>query len=194
MSFAQLQTDIANFTHRADLAAVIPTFIKSAEAEFNNKLKTRDMETAFAETALTDGAVALPSDFESWKVVWTTTNGNRTLKAATNEYIRARPSNTNAPIYYGLENSNLICWPSGGSVAGIYYQTIPNMADNDTNWLYESRPDVYLYEALRHANIYMKNANDAAQYAALSQSIIQDIQSKSNAQLISGGPLSARVR
>lgn len=194
MNYAQLQSDIAEWSHRADLGGAIPSFIKNAEAEFNQRLRVRDMETAFAEVALIDGATALPSDFESWKVVWTTTDQQNTLTAATNEYIRTQTANACAPVYYALEGDSMICHPTAGSVAGIYYQKIPDLQTNDTNWLYQSRPDVYLYESLRHAHIYMKNAEQAAQYAALSRSILDDIQGKSNAQLISGGSLSARVR
>lgn len=194
MSYTTLQSDIASWAKRDDLGAIIPACIKSAEAVFNSRLATRQMEASFAETALTDGAVALPSDFECWKVVWTTTNQQKTLQVASNEFIRTQPTNANAPVYYALENDSMICYPTAGSVAGIYYQTIPDMQTNDSNWLYTSRPDLYLYESLRHAHIYMKNSERAAEYAALSQFIIDEINSKNKAQQISGGNLSARVR
>lgn len=194
MSYSTLQANIADYMHRADLTAVIPTFIKSAEAEFNNKLRVRSMEASFAETVLVDGATALPSDFEAWKVVWTTTNGNRTLKAVTNEYIRTQETNANKPIYFALEGSNLLCYPTAGSVAGIYYQTIPDLQTNTDNWLETERPDLYLFECLRHANIYTKNREGAEAYNFLSKGIIDELNSASAAESISGGKLSARVR
>lgn len=194
MSYTSLQTDIAEWMHRADLGNVIPSFIKSAEAEFNLKLRVRQMEASFSETVLTDGAVALPSDFKAWKAVWTTTDQQNTLKATTNEFIRTQPNNASAPRYYALEGTNMICYPTAGSVAGIYYQKIPDLMTNENNWLETARPDLYLYESLRHACIFTQNAEKAREYAALSSFIIDQLISENNAEMISGGALTARVR
>ena len=147
MSYATLTANIAAWTHRADLATVYSSFVASAEAEFNDKLRVRQMEVAYPETALVDGATTLPNGFESWKVLYETSR-NTTLKPKTNEFVRAQEALARVPVYFALEGVNTIYWPSAGSVKGTYYQSIPSLEANSTNWLETARPDVALWRQL----------------------------------------------
>jgi len=166
----------------------------NAEATFNMKLRTRQMESAFAEVALIDGVAPLPADFNAFKGLWTTSSPITSLKVTTNEYIRSQNSNAAAPAYFALEGSNVLCYPTAGSVKGIYYQTIPALAVSSTNWLDDAHHDLYLFECLRQASIYAKNEQAAIAYGGMADKLLNTLISTDKAQSISGGPLSARNR
>ena len=42
-------------------------------------------------------------------------------------------------------------------LALTYYASIPALADDDTNWLLDKAPDLYLYASLLEAAPYLKN-------------------------------------
>jgi len=193
LSYTTLRDRIEDFSHRSDLGGVIPTFIQNAEAEFNDLLRVRRMEKAFAPTTLVDGAIPLPDDLEEWKAVWTTTGNQRTLIPATSEWVRNQHPHANPPRYFAIEGANMICHPGVGEVAGIYHSSIPPLEINEDNWLETKRPDLYLYESLRQASIYTKNKEAEQAYNALSKSIIKQMNSASVAEEMSGGPLTARL-
>lgn len=194
MSYATLTTSIEDWSHRKDLGAVIPSFIKNAEAYFNRRLRVRSMEASLAETALVSGALTLPADFLSFKAVWETVN-NKTIQPKTNEYIRTLdPVLADSPSFYALEGTTAIFWPTGGSVEGIYYKKIPDLQTNLTNWLDTDYADLYLYECLHHASVYMKNAQKALEYRSLSDRIIDEINGENAANSIAGGVLRSVAR
>jgi hypothetical protein len=193
MSYTTLTTNIADWMHRADLAPAYSSFVANAEAEFNDKLRVRQMEVAFPETALVSGAVALPAGFESWKVLYETSK-NTTLKPKTNEFVRAQEVLASVPVCYALEGVNTIFWPSAGSVKGTYYQAIPSLETNTTNWLETARPDVYLYTCLKHASIYIKNMQLVEIYGSISTKLINEINMSNRAESIGGGLLVSQAR
>ena len=60
MTYAQLQTAVEAWTHRTDLATLLPTFVGHAEARLNRDLRVRQMEAEMAPTAISvDGEVGL---------------------------------------------------------------------------------------------------------------------------------------
>lgn len=195
MTYATLQTDIAGWLHRSDLTAVIPSFIANAEARFNRRLRVRDQETSFASVELVDGAAALPDDFAEFKALWVDASPPQSLAVTTSEYVRSRPTDASKPQYFAIEGSNVICWPTAGSIKGVYYAKIPALSDsNTTNWLLDAAPDLYLAESLSHACMYIKNAPRAAEFRGEADRIMSELISASRASTIGGGPLSVRVR
>ena len=55
-----------------------------------------------------------------------------------------------------------------------YKEITPLSSDGDSNWLLTSRPDVYLYTALMHAAVYLK---DDQKLSVMNSQIVQLIQS-----------------
>lgn len=192
--YTTLQAAIADELHRTDLTAKIPQWIQFAEKRFNRKLRTRWQESAFASTALVDGAAALPSDFSEWKALWLDNDFSKQLKVATSEYVRSRTSSADTARHYALEGSNVICWPAAGDLQGIYYAKLPAIATNNTNWLIDEAPDLYFYEALTYSAPYLKNDARLPAWRSEADRIFAELTSASRAASISGGPLSVRVR
>jgi len=194
MSYATLQTDLANWLDRTDLASLVPMFVSFAEAKFNEKIRHRSMEAAYNAVSLVNGSAALPSDFKAFKYLITTTGQQRTLSSTTAEYIKSLGTSTDTPVYYAIDGANVICYPQVGSIQGVYYKTIPSLQSSSTNWLDTYRHDLYVYECLSHACLYIKDNERAMMYEAKANAIINDIMATTKAESISGSPLTQRVR
>lgn len=193
--YASLQSEIAAWLHRTDLTSRIPQFIANAEARFNRKLRMRQQETAFASVALTDGAAALPTDFEEFKALWVDASPVKPLQVATSEFVRSRAADAGSPVFYAIEGGNVICWPSAGNIKGIYYAKVPSLSDsNTTNWLLTLAPDLYLAESLVHASIFIKNDARAQALRIEADRLRDEVVSAGKAQSIGGGQLTVRVR
>jgi hypothetical protein len=192
--YASLQTAIADELHRADLTAKIPQWIQFAEKRFNRKLRVRQQETAFASTALVDGAAALPTDFAEWKALWLDNDFAKKLTPQTSEFVRSRLSSADTARHFAIEGDNVICWPVTGDLQGTYYAKLPALATNDTNWLILDAPDLYFYEALTYSAPHLKNDARLPVWRMEADRIYTELTSASKAASISGGPLHVRAR
>lgn len=158
MSYITLQTDIANYLHRTDLASVIPTFISTAESYLFRELVIKELQTSTALTTTGEYAT-LPTDFSAVSRIAVTVGGtDRTL-----DYKSQPESVTVAggiPTSYSLENNQLRLWGAGtGTQCTLYYNPkIQNLgASVPTNWLLDNAYDLYLYVASLEGARYTRN-------------------------------------
>ena len=194
MSYATLLADVELWLHRDDLSAVIPTFVSFAEAKFNERLRHRSMETEFAEVALVNSEALLPTDFKGFKYLVSTTDPEQPLKLVTLEFLKSQQANTSRARYYAIDGSIIVCYPSGGSVKGVYYAKIPSLETASTNWLDDYRHDLYVYETLSHACMYIKDVASSKMYEAKSDAIIREITNSDKADTWSGSTMVVKAR
>lgn len=192
MSYLTVVADVKNWLHRDDLDASIPMFITFAEAKFNQRLRVNKMEK-YVNTALTSGLYTLPADFIEWKWLKNLAT-NKTLASATVEWIKNRLATADQASVYAIDNGNLVCYPSEGQIEGFYYGKIPELQVDSTNWLDDLRHDLYVYETLSHACMFISDFDRSKMYEDKANVIIKEIQSSNNAMLIGGSPLVARNR
>jgi len=194
-NYTDLVAAVAAWTHRSDLTTQMDNFIALAEVEFNRRLRCRDMESAIASTALVNGAFALPADFLAMKYLQADTSPPATLTVTTAEFLADQAVLADAPICYAITGSDVVCWPSGGSVKGVYYARIPTLSSGSpTNWLMTKYPDAYLFGVLTQAAVWMRDAALDAMAAQRTSGILDAINSDSRSSAISGGQLTVRVR
>lgn len=192
MSYATVASDIAAWIGRSDLTSVIPTFVSFAEAKFNERIRHSAMEAAFAEVALVSGKTALPADFKEFKYLVNTASNPYTLNNEPLNWIKSRPVDASTPAHYAVDNDYVVCWPTSGSISGVYLQTIPGLQANTTNWLDTLRHDLYVYESLSHAYLYLKDQQSALLYSAQSDAIIAELNAMDKKAQKSGSPLVIR--
>ena len=194
-NYSDLLAAVADWTHRTDMAAKVPSFLALVETSFNRRLRCREMETALASTALTSGQFTLPADFLSIKYLQSDTSPPQTLLLTTQEYLADKPDQAGTPLYFAISGTKAICWPTSGSIKGVYFAKIPALTSlNTTNWLMTKHPDLYLFGVIAQACVFTR---DAPLEAAMNQRVdrlIASINSDSKAAEISGGPLTVRVR
>jgi hypothetical protein len=190
----ELRTALVNWLNRPDLAARCSDIIALVEARLNRTLRVRAMEATLASTALTDGAVTLPDGFLAFKELRYDSAEGYTLEPRPLEWIRSQPTQATAPLYFAVSGSEVLCWPTSGSVTGTYYTAIPSLNDNESNWLLTSHPDLYLFACLAEAGMYVRDAALMQSAGARAQALLEEVQGADNANAIGGGPLTVRAR
>ena len=166
-TYAQLQTEIANWLDRTDLTATIPTFIELAEANFNRVIRQPDMITKDDSFSISGRYTTLPTDtLEIVRIVLDLTPVIVLEYMTPEELSERRVSLTGGgkPYYFttvgGSTNQlEVLRSPDSTYTASIiYYTRIAALSDAaTTNWLLTSHPDIYLYGALVEAEPYLKN-------------------------------------
>jgi hypothetical protein len=164
-NYTELQTSITSWlsrTNDTNLQALYPDFITFAEAKFNRALRTLKME-AFTTLTPTNGVVALPDDWLETRAIYINTTPKIELEYLTPENFFLRDDSfvngTNPSRYYTIQNDSIYLsdTSSGNQITLLYYQVIPDLATNSTNWLLARHPDLYLAECLAEAYDVIKN-------------------------------------
>jgi len=168
MTYATLQTDVAEYMHRTDLASKIPTFISIAESMLFRELQIKDMAVSVVGTTTGEYAT-LPADFGSVSRLTVTYGGNEYPLDYKSTY--SSTTTTPAPNSYALENNQLrIFVAATGLVYTLYYiPKIQALSDtNTTNWLLDNAKDLYIYASALEGS---KHIRDEAEIAKLTSMV-----------------------
>jgi hypothetical protein len=187
MNYTTLQSTIADWLHRTDLTAQIPLFIELAEERINRNLRVRQMETVLAATTITDNLITPADDIVDVKLLWPSGFPNSEIKPQSLSTVLASDTLATATLYawQGLD----LRFNGSGDVEGVLYARVPSIADNDTTWLGDSYPSLYLYGALMQAAIFTRD--DPATWQALFDQTVADINGNDQRRF---GSLVARAR
>lgn len=182
-TYAGLKASVADWLHRADLAAIIPDLISIAELRMNSDLAARDMETSTTLTTVTGQAqLATPLDVvETRRLIVTSTDPLRVLKYIAPEKLTEKyPSGslTGTPETYTVIGGNFEFGPTPDvayTLAYTYRQRLPALASVGTNWLLTKWPHAYLYGALVAASPYLRDDARIAVWEQQYQQAVADI-------------------
>jgi hypothetical protein len=183
-TYSDLTTAIGNWLQRSDLAALTPNFVQLFEAAANRRLRVRQQEATAALTPA-GGVVALPSDYLAWRRLTWTGNPRQELGYVEPSWLQAAYPDlpTDSPRAFTIEGGNIKTMPlDPGNIALelVYFQQIPALAANSTNWLMSQHPDLYLFGALTEAQAYTVNAETAALWKARRDELFDEIEKLSN--------------
>jgi hypothetical protein len=183
-NYTDLQSGIANWLQRSDLAAVVPDFITLFEACANRRLRVRQQE-ATAELAPAGGVAALPGDYLAWRRLTWTGSPRRELSYVEPSWLQAAypDAPVDIPAVFTIEGGNIITMPidaTGTALELVYFRQIPPLAANATNWLMSAHPDLYLFGALTEAQAYAVNADTAALWKGRRDELFGEIETLSN--------------
>ena len=202
-NYTNLQTEIANWLNRDDLTSVIPTFIQMAEAQFNRDIRHWKMESrADGQQSGGDQWMQVPADWLETIRLHLTGSGTSALTLASRAAIadiRAKNENvsTTLPYYYSHADGQFELYPTPVEDTDfelLYYQKIPDLATNSTNWLLETAPDVYLYGALVHSSAYLQEDARIATWGQLYGAAAARLNESSEEARYSGSGLTLKVR
>lgn len=177
-NYAELQTAVANWSHRADLTSVIPDFISLAEARINRDLRIRAMEDS-TTGALSADTLALPTGHIGTKAL-TITYGSCYREV---EYVppnqilikKGSTGNTAPPTVYTIIGDNIQFAESGsGDYTHVFYKKFDALSSG-VNWLITNAPDVYLYASLIELATYTKNNQDVEKWSTLYSEAIKNL-------------------
>lgn len=200
-TYSELQTAVADFLNRDDLASAVPTFISLAEADLQRKVRHWRMEVR-ANASLDSQFSAVPADWVETIRFYLTGGETSPLELISQPELLDRKRDSGGvagrPAYYAMTGAQFELFPvPDDTYAGelLYYGKIPALSvSNTTNWLLTDSPDAYLYGALVHSAPYLKDDARAQVWAALYQSALDTLNNASTAARFSGTGLRMKIR
>jgi len=179
-NYAELQTAISDYLARTDLGPFIPDFITMAENWLNygsdnvSPLRCREMET-MVSLVPTSGVCALPDDYLEYTRVSENTSYKRTLNYVTlDQAERDYPNGASGLAEkFTIIGTSLYTFPlAQNNINLVYYQAIPPLASNASNWLLAKAPGLYLRASLMQAADYTKNDAELVKQSQLAASLV----------------------
>jgi hypothetical protein len=171
--------------------------IALAEAWLNRKLRTRGMEATMGTTALSSGAASLPAGFLAFKELRFDGAIDYTLQPKSLEFVRAMDTDdAGNPRYFAVTSTQVICWPTAGSIKGTYFKALTSLSGLTTtgNWLLTSHPDLYLAATLTEASLYMVDDAKAVMWRQRATATLEELNKTDEADSFDGGVLAIRAR
>jgi len=200
-TYSEIKSTIADYLNRADLTAVLPSFVTLAEAKFNRELRTRDMLTR-VQTTSEDEYVSLPTDFlQHYSLELDAASAQPPMDyigPQEAKVLKAQNRTASTTYYYTVIDGAFEIIPAPGSdldLRMVYYAKIFALSDsNTTNWLLTKSPDLYLYSALLEAAPYLKDDDRVQLWAAARQQVMDAMNLESERAMRSTIQLTARRR
>ena len=189
-TYTELKSSIADFLNRSDLSAVIPDFITMCEADMNRTLRVREMSVR-TRAPIDSQYVKLPSSFLGMRNIDLLTDPVTPLSYINLQNLDIHRSNktTGKPLYYSIMQNNIEFAPvpdAEYTLEIIYYQKIPALSINPTNWLLDDHPDAYLYGSLMHSAPYLQSDDRVGLWAGKYNQILQQIKVSDESAKFSG--------
>ena len=199
--YDELKATIADFLNREDLTAVIPTFIRLAEARISRDLRHWRQEKR-STAQLNAQYSEIPADFVQpirFQLTDLPTNELKPLSLAQMLQMRGdRNDRTGRPEYYALTAGSIELFPTPDAeynASLVYYGTVPALsASNTTNWLLTQAPDAYLYGSLVHSAPYLKEDSRIAAWAQFYQGAVDALSTEDDRAQTASAGLKARAR
>ena len=152
LTYDTLGTTVADYLDRSDLSSVIPTFIELAEAKLRRRLRHYKMEKrATANTVAGQRTLALPSDFLEMRHLKLNTDPVAVLEYLTPAVMNWNSSSSAQPQFYTIvgDEVHFESTPDSAYEVEMYYYAFDALSSlNQTNWIIDSNPDIYLYGTL----------------------------------------------
>lgn len=194
-TYAELLTAVAEWSNKTNLTAKIPDFVTLTEAKFNRRLRTRWQETTLASTAIDSSFhIVIPTTAVAVKTLWRDSDPTWRIEQKDLSYIVQQRAQGGLPKYFAWDGLNWTFDGSADDITGTYYIKVPALITASTNWLLTAHPDVYLYGCLEQACKYLRDGEGAIAWGAQCEGLISELNSVSEADQVSGGPLIARGR
>ena len=193
-NYTDLKAEIAAWLARSDLTSIIPTFIADAEAQFNRLLRTRQMEQR--STATATEYMTLPDNWLEMRNIQINGTPVYTLEQRAPFEMDALDDGTSGqPSRYCILANQIQLAPAPDSTYTLeidYWEAIPPLASNSTNWLLLVHPDAYRYGALLSAAGYLADDPRIPVWQRAYGDIIGHIQTADRRARWSGSPLVVR--
>ena len=167
MNYGELKTAVAGWINRTDLSADIPSIIEMAEATIRADVRVSAMES-IVTGSLVAGVVALPARYLEARTLLV---GSKSHEYVTPEQYQAELEVSSTLRHYTVFAGSLYVINGGENTYSLlcYRWFDPLALDDDTNWLLTNYPNVYLYQALKQAAVFVKDTNAATGYESLYQ-------------------------
>jgi hypothetical protein len=197
-TYTELQAAIASQMHRSDLTSRIPDFIQLAEKLMFRELSVSELETSTSGTATE--FIAFPADLGEINRLEITFGGMKsTIDYTSPNGIEGLTEASGVPARYTVQGNQirLIPAPTGTITYSLYYTpNVTGLSDtNQTNWLLENAPDLYLYAACVEASRFLFDDESVMRYRDYVAVLLDSVRRKDERRRLSGaGALQIKPR
>lgn len=195
-TYSELVDEMALWLNRSDLTDRIPTFIRLFEARMNRRLRGPDMESTYTQdTVAGTEAYALPSASRQVRQIYLDTDPKVVLTAMTPAVLRNTypDSLQSQPQAYAVEGESILFAPIPDAAYTITISTFDTLSGlssgNETNWLLDDHPDLYLFGSLARAEAYLKDDERLVLWKSAEDEILGEIVKEGNAKRNGAAPL-----
>ena len=198
-SYANLQTNIADYLARQDLTDKIPMFISLAEKRLNRDLRLRQTLQQSSYTLDSGSIVPTPADFLELQDIHL--DGNPiiplTFQTVSQFYKTQGTSSQGVPINYTLVADNFVLspQPTGATTCNMTYYKIPKpmSVDNPTNEYLDVCPDLVLYASLAESAPFLMDDPRLVTWDNLYQTGLASITKSDESSTFPAQPLSIQI-
>ena len=195
-TYTDLQTSVANWLHRTDLASYIPDFVALAEARISRDIRLRSQVTsANILTVASTRSASLPAGWLEFENVTVVGDPDAQLNFANIQYLDTKyPNNgaTGKPVMHSIEGQSILFGPTPDAVYTIntlYYKRWDPLATTPTNWLLTNHPSLYLFATLAEAAPFLQNDERASLWESKYAADVIKLQTSDDAGQFSGSSL-----
>mgnify|MGYP003125308745 CR=1 FL=1 len=201
-NYSNLKTTIANFLARDDLNTEIDDFIDLTEADFNRRLRVRNMETVDTSFTVDSETESLPTGFLQVRSFFINTGGGKeplTLLTPHHQYSTAGGSRSGTPKAFSIEGTSFRFSPAPDTAYTanlVFYKAFDSIdGTTTTNHILTNHPDVYLYGALYFASTFIRGMDPTTiqQFKAQYESALQQVEMADEKDKYNGTPLIQRT-
>jgi hypothetical protein len=201
-NYSTLQSTVADYLNRSDLTAVIPTFIQLAESQINRDIRHYEMEArSNAQQDAGDEYMQTPANWLENIRAHVTGAGTSPLDLISRQAMADKRAGaedtTGRPQYYAMADGQFQLYPTPDAqytIELLFFEKIPALASNTTNWLVEGYPDIYLYGSLMHSAPYLQEDARMAVWAQMYAAAVLRLNESSDKARYSGSGLTLKVR
>ena len=199
-SYANLQTNIADYLARTDLTDKIPMFIALAEKRLNRDLRLRQTLQQSTYTLADGFKIPTPADFLEMQDLHLEGNPLITLTFQTVSQFYRRNGGTSGqgqPVNYTLVADNFVLapQPTGATTANMTYYKIPKVLSeiNPSNEYLEVCPDLLLYASLAESAPFLMDDPRLATWDGLYNTGLASITKSDEQSTFPAQPLSIQL-
>ncbi|WP_175658200.1 phage adaptor protein [Burkholderia vietnamiensis] len=176
-NYDDFQASVAAYLQRANLTAQIPLFIQLAEARLGNTIKTLPQQVGLPYLlvpARGTNQITLPSDFGA--LIRCTYNNMPMTFISPEQLDLAKCYDNNYQFTIIGNTLYLQTYIDGTSqLAMYYYQSFQGLSEsNESNWLLEDYPNIYLYATLLEASPYLIDDERIQVWAGMLTEAVQE--------------------
>ena len=181
-SYATLQSAVAGLLHRPNFTSLtdsLPLFIQLCEADLNDRLVLKDMESDEPLTLTQNqNYVALPTGFVSPIAFWLVIDSERTPLQFILPHELPYHTDATQPTVVAVDGANLRFDCPAGSAYSAFLRCIKRSnlsVSTTTNALLLKRPDVYVFGTLKQACLWINDDANAQKWGAMYENAISGL-------------------
>ena len=195
-TFAELKTAVANWVGRADLTSRIPEFIALAEADMRRNLRDSVTREALVIDSDTETLPAALGELRS--IRFNTGTREYPLTITTPENLAAlRRSGSGVPFYAAVVGDTIlfdVTPDTSYTMEIVYFDQITPLSDSNTsNNTLASSPDIYLFGALKEAELYLEHDERNPIWAQKYQKAVNDENTRRELAELGAAPRAPRL-